>query len=141
MATDLPAWADPDTITAHRANPRPWRHRAACRDMNPTDAAAAFFPVNLEGRGGTNVDRRMRDTVASWCAICPVNTACVAEHLYDDDGVFGTTPRQRRRLRQALAARGVAVARPRSDPRLLQPRSDDAQRQARARAARARAAR
>lgn len=64
-----------------------WRPRAACKNMNPD----MFFAER-----GEDVEPALRV-----CDSCPVRYECLAEHLYEEFGVWGgTTEAGRRRLRR-----------------------------------------
>jgi hypothetical protein len=126
----LPDWADPAVIAARRpeAIERHWEDRALCRLAdNPGDV---FFPYHPTG--GQTVAKRCREAVAKWCACCQVHTDCVAANINEPEGVFGSTPEQRRELRKRLG--GTAGVPVRVDPRAGIPRSNTAVRQARRRA-------
>lgn len=132
----LPAWASPAVIAARRpaALRRDWEPRALCRGLPPADAADLFFPTRAAHRGENTQAAAYRATVNDWCARCPVNTDCVAANITEQDGVFGSTPDQRRVLRRDLARAGVHLDAPRTDPRAGIPRSASGVRQAKRRA-------
>lgn len=123
MAADLPPWVDIDDIAARRAagTPDGWQAHAACRQLPWAEAEALFFPIQLPGRrrGGLTVADIEAQTVDDWCAGCSVNADCVATHVAETDGVFGSTPAQRVVIRRRLAEAGTRVGAPRhsSGPR------------------------
>lgn len=135
--TALPPWADPAVIVAHRpaALARRWEERARCRGLPPGDAVRLFFPTRPPSRGKRTQAAACDETVAEWCADCPVNTDCVAANVTEQEGVFGSTPDQRRVLRRALDGLGARPEPARTDPRVGLPRSDSAIRAARSRGA------
>lgn len=132
-----PPWATATVIADRRpaALRREWEDRALCRGLPAGEAARLFFPTGLPHRGNGTQAEAYRQTVDDWCARCPVNTDCVATNVTEQDGVFGSTPAQRRTLRRELARLGVRVEPVRVDPRAGVPRSDSAIRAARARGA------
>ena len=68
-----------------------WRDEAACRGYEP----ALFFPERGDSAG-------MRWALGV-CAGCDVRLSCLAEHILEDDGVFGgTSGRQRRLMRSRM---------------------------------------
>lgn len=136
-ANDPPPWANPAVIAARRpaAIHREWETRALCRGLPAGEAARLFFPTGLPHRGNGTQAEAERATVTDWCATCPVNTDCVAANVTEQDGVFGSTPAQRRTLRRELARHGARVEPVRVDPRAGVPRSDSAIRAARSRGA------
>ena len=85
------------TLTTY--DPREWRERAACRDLD----TAVFFPETDEGVAAA------KDV----CAACPVRDACLDFALVtrQDDGVWGgldENERRRVRRRRQEAARKAA---------------------------------
>lgn len=76
---------------------RDWRHDAACRDEDPE----LFFPV------GTSGPALLQITEAKLvCQRCPVNVECLGWALNSGqtDGICGgTTPDERRSIKQAIA--------------------------------------
>lgn len=75
------------------ADPRDWRHNAACRGADPE----IWFPVGTEGPSQWQVVY-----AKSFCAACPVAGQCLEWALANgvDDGVWGGhTAEERRALK------------------------------------------
>lgn len=78
----------------------PWRAQAKCLCADP----ALFFPERYQGArrlpGGNHDPGVTRRTINEYCVPCPVRSECLAEGLKERFGVWGgTTPKERRRLR------------------------------------------
>jgi WhiB family transcriptional regulator, redox-sensing transcriptional regulator len=68
-----------------------WRRRAACLGESPE----TFFPARGDNRG--------RDRALEFCERCEVKSECLAEHLFEGDGIYGgTSARIRKRMRSTL---------------------------------------
>jgi WhiB family redox-sensing transcriptional regulator len=97
-----------------------WRHRAACRNLDPE----IFFPVAEDGP----VRDRETARAKAVCARCPVAAQCLAWALESgqDYGIWGgMTEDERRALRRPASREGSAdsAPRPRPDPSPLAGRS------------------
>lgn len=74
-----------------------WQEYAACADADPE----VFFPV---GEPGSRMYDREVAEAKSYCAVCPVRAACLADAVAGElaVGVFGgTTPEERRPMQRA----------------------------------------
>lgn len=102
MSTHPREWL-PAALAAIDPDDREWLLRAACRGRAPEE----FF---ASARAGANLD------LIRTCTRCPVQVACLALALrvpadYDRHGIYGgTLPRQRRQMRERMAAREVNAA-------------------------------
>lgn len=79
-----------------------WQRQAACRSVDP----AIFYPTTGQGSAAAK----------AVCAACPVRSPCLEAALArpEDDGIWGgTTPRQRRQMRDGAATQEVG---PRTQP-------------------------
>lgn len=87
-----------------------WRLDAACRGVNPE---LFFAPGRNDDRGRRlrTLGDMQRAQALAYCARCPVRDACLDYALrFDELGIWGgTTYRERRRLRNELAGRGVEL--------------------------------
>lgn len=94
-----------EPVESH-ATPGDWRHRAACRAVDPE----VFFPVPVEG-----LAFRTRVAVAkAVCAGCPVREACLTWALaHQPDGIAGgMTEHERRAENRRRRRHTVSAPRP-----------------------------
>jgi WhiB family transcriptional regulator, redox-sensing transcriptional regulator len=81
-----------------------WRHRAACRDVDPE----LFFPVGTTGPAADQVEQ-----AKAVCRGCPVSATCLSWALDtgQDSGVWGgLTEEERRAVNQLPAASSGATS-------------------------------
>jgi WhiB family transcriptional regulator, redox-sensing transcriptional regulator len=82
-------------LLSSRPNPEgtDWRHRAACRDMDPE----LFFPLGTSAANLLQIDAAKRI-----CRTCPVREPCLRWALNTGDaGVWGGTTEAERRKHRA----------------------------------------
>lgn len=89
-----PLGVDLDALAAVDPADESWREAADCRDADPS----VFFPAGMvEAQALYERARRV-------CDGCPSRLQCLAAGLREDNGCWGgTSPRDRRRVRKALA--------------------------------------
>lgn len=80
--------------------PDTWQQHAACRGLDPE-----LFFVERGNQVGADEARAV-------CAVCPVAADCLEENIREAYGMWaGTSPIERRRIRDARSRRRVAEAR------------------------------
>lgn len=71
-----------------------WMQRAACRQLDPVEAAAIFFPSRSHAA-------RLAKVGKEWCNRCVVNSECLEyalEHKIAEGIWAATSERERRRM-------------------------------------------
>ncbi len=81
--------ARPVSDPARDPSPVDWRHRSACRDVDPE----LFFPAALPGSPAA---REQAAAAQAVCGRCPVRVPCLADSLTDPYGVWGGLAEEQR---------------------------------------------